>query len=374
MSDLAAAPPLRVLVNAVHSKSGGGVTYLRNILPRLAAQGLDLHVAIQADQLPIADEICCGLPRHVLPLRSKLATVAVQEQITVPRLARRIGAGLIFSPANYGPLFGRPTVILLRNAFEVRSLDRRLGKKLYWHGVRLLSRLSFATCRRAIVVSRHAGQSFLREFGLRDDPRLSVIHHGIGPAFRPPREDEPPRDPLRLLAVSDIYVQKNFETLFAALAKLAPSYPGLRLDIAGAERDPAYGARLREMCRGLGLDARVRFLGAVPHAEVAALYRRARVFLFPSLVETFGNPMVEAMASGLPVVCSEASALPEIAGGAALLARPGDADDLARKIARLLDESALWQAQSEAGLARARDFSWDQTAARTARVLREAAG
>jgi len=366
--------PLRVLVNAVHAKSGGGVTTLRHLLPALAAQpGVTLALVIQREQRPLFDALPAAVTRHELPTRGRLATVLWQEQVTVPALARRIGADVVFSPANYGPLWGPPGVILLRNAFEVTHLERRLGKRLYWAAVRGLTWACFRRCRRAIAVSAHAGRAFLAHFGRAADPRLGVIHHGVAPLYHPPAPGMA-RDPGLLLAVSDLYVQKNFETLLRALAQLAPARPELRLEIAGRRLDPAYADRLAALVEELGLGARVRFLGGLPPEAVAARYRQARLLVFPSLVETFGNPLVEAMASGLPVVCSDAAAMPEIVAGAALLARPGDAGDFARQIARLLDEPELAADLSRRGLIRAADFSWERTAAATAAVLREAAG
>jgi glycosyltransferase involved in cell wall biosynthesis len=365
------SPPLRVLVNAVHAKSGGGVTYLRNLLPLLAAEpGLDVHLAVQAGQRDLALEVAGGRPLHLLPDRGALYTVLVQEQTDIPALARRIGAGVVFSPANFGPLRGCAGVILLRNAFAVGALERRLSKRLYWAAVRVLSWLSFLACRRAIVVSAHAGGQFLKAFGRPGDPRLEVVHHGVGGLFHPPADDAG-RDRRRLLAVSDIYIQKNLETAIAAMARLPAD---VVLDVAGRVLDPEYFARLQALCVELKVVDRVRFLGGLPAAEVAEAYRRAGVFVFPSLVETFGNPVLEAMASGLPVVCADAAAMPEVAGAAALYARPADADDLAAQIRRLLDDGALWSELSRRGVARAADFTWERTAAATARVLREAAG
>ncbi|MBI5164177.1 MAG: glycosyltransferase family 4 protein [Magnetospirillum sp.] len=363
----------RVLINAVHAKSGGGVTYLRNVLPLLAARGdLDLTVAIQEDQRDTVGPLAAGLPLVVLPRWGKLATVLVQEQVVLPRLAHRLKAAVVFSPANYGPLFGVRGVIMLRNAFEVASLERRLDKRLYWQAVRWLSAASFARCRRAITVSAHAGANFRAAFGLKDDPRIVVVHHGVAPAFHPPAEAGR-RTPYLLLAVSDLYVQKGLETAIAAVAELAPRFPALRLEIAGRPLDPAYHAGLVALAAELGVSGRVAFLGGLPPAAVAERYRAADVFVFPSLVETFGNPVLEALASGVPVVCSDAAAMPEVAGPAALYAPPKDAGAFAAAIARLLDDRNLWAAMSARGVARAAAFTWERTAEATARVLTEAA-
>ncbi|CAA7614908.1 Glycosyltransferase [Candidatus Terasakiella magnetica] len=362
---------MRVLINAVHSKSGGGVTYLRNMLPLLRAEGLDLHVVVQADQEDMAREVCGTLPLHILPLRSKLVTVLLQEQIALPILAARLKARVVFSPANYGPLLGVRSVLLLRNAFEVDSLEKRWSKRAYWRAVRLLTWACFKTCRRAIIVSAHACRAFLDGFGLADDPRISVVHHGVGTAFHPPADDGV-RVRHRLLAVSDLYVQKNFETLLRAVARLKPDFPDLSLHIAGRALDPAYAQGLRDLCHDLKLDGAVTFLGGQPPARVAALYREAQVFVFPSLVETFGNPLVEAMASGIPIVCTKAAAMPEILGDAGILVQPRDVDSMADAIARLLGDPALWRVTADKGLDRAKAFSWKKNARLTAAILREA--
>lgn len=364
---------VRVLINAVHAKSGGGVTYLANLLPLLAARAdLDLVLCAQAAQAEVITPLAAGLPVHWLPDRPTLWTVFVQEQVAVPLLARRLGAQVVFSPANFGPLFGVRGVVLLRNAFAVGALEKRLSKRLYWAAVKALSKASFDRCARAIAVSRHAGEAFLRAFDAEGDPRLEIVHHGIGPAFHPPN-DPAERHGQRLLAVSDIYVQKNFETLLQAVARLVGRFPALHLDIAGRPLDPEYHAHLKVLAAELGVAERVTFLGGQPAARVAQLYRQAAVFVFPSLVETFGNPLVEAMASGLPVVASRAAATPEVVADAGLLTHPGDADDMAAAIARLLDDPALWAEMSAKALARASAFSWQKTADATARVLSAAA-
>jgi glycosyltransferase involved in cell wall biosynthesis len=358
------------LINAVHSKSGGGVTYLRNLVPLLAADPeLDVHLVIQADQAAVVEPMKSILPVHMLPAWGKLGTVLVQEQLLIPALALRLGAKTVFSPANYGPLLAPAPVILLRNALEVSDLDARLDKRLYWLGVTWLTRGCFATARRVMVVSGHAAKLFADRFHIKEDRRLSVVHHGVGPAFHP-GADAGQRTPDRLLAVSDIYVQKNLETLLDALALLPPS---VTLDIAGRALDPGYAQALKDRIDRLGIAGRVCFLGGQSAEAVAALYRQASIFVFPSLVETFGNPLVEAMASGIPIVASDAAATPEITDGAALLAHPRDAAHMAEQIARLLGDPALWAEQAAKGLERAQHFSWAETAAKVARVLKDAA-
>jgi glycosyltransferase involved in cell wall biosynthesis len=113
----------------------------------------------------------------------------------------------------------------------------------------------------------------------------------------------------------------------------------------------------------------VRVLGHVPARELADLYRRCALFVFPSLVETFGNPLVEAMASGAPIVSSNAAAMPEVLGEAALFFDPGDTPAMAEGIAAALRDGDLRHRLGARARARARRFSWDETARRTIGVI-----
>jgi glycosyltransferase involved in cell wall biosynthesis len=290
----------------------------------------------------------------------------------VPVLARRIGAHVVFSPANYGPLTAPRTVILLRNALNVAFVERRPAKLAYWAMVFLGTAISLVTCRRAIAVSRYAMRSasagLLRLVG----GRISIIPHGVNTMFSARGADEPRED--FLLAVSDIYVQKNMHNLLLAVARVKASHPDVLLRIAGRPIDQAYFESLQQAVIREGLERNVAFLGHVAPKDLVALYRRCALFVFPSSVETFGNPLVEAMACGAPIACADAAAMPEVVGDAAILFDPADPGDMADKIARVIDDRALADALGKRGLDRARLYSWDRTARLTADVLIDAAG
>ena len=118
----------------------------------------------------------------------------------------------------------------------------------------------------------------------------------------------------------------------------------------------------------------VRFLGYMPDATLAVLYRLAAVFVFPSLYEGFGLPPLEAMASGAPVVTSNVSSMPEVAGDAAVLVDPRDPEAIADGIRRVLTEPGLRDSLRARGLARAAEFSWDRAVDRIRRIYGEVAG
>ncbi len=130
-------------------------------------------------------------------------------------------------------------------------------------------------------------------------------------------------------------------------------------------------ASLRRAVHRHQLHQHVRFLGYMPESTLAVLYRLASVFVFPSLYEGFGLPPLEAMASGTPVVTSNVSSMPEVAGGAAFLVDPYDSTSIAEGLTRVLTDDALRRDLSVRGLARAKQFSWERSARRVREIYGE---
>ena len=227
--------------------------------------------------------------------------------------------------------------------------------------------VSLLRCRRAIAVSAYARGALTRRLPSSVARRVEVVHHGVDALFSPPpsaagREDF-------LLCVSDLYIQKNLHRLLDALVILRREFPRINLRIAGGAVDADYARTLRRTVAERDLGGHVRFLGYVPARDLADLYRRCALFVFPSLVETFGNPLVEAMASGAPIVSSDAAAMPEVLDDAALFFDPGDTPEMAERIAIAMRDGDIRRRLGERGRARAGHFSWDETARRTIRVI-----
>lgn len=363
--------PLRVLINALHAKAGGGVSYLRNMLPLLAADPrLDVHLLIHGDQRRLFDPAPATVDVHEQNFRSSFLGRLLWEQAALPFRARAIGAEITFSPANFCPLFAPGSVILLRNTVEAADTETRFAMRVYWKVLAWMTRASMARCRRAIAVSGYARDVLAARRGAK----VTVVHHGVQKIFTPaPGRREPARF---LLAVGTIYQQKNFHTLIRAFAKVRQTIPDVTLTIVGAPPPggEAHLDSLRRLATELGVADAIAFTGEKPAADLVDLYRRCAVFVFPSTAETFGQPLVEAMACGAPVVCSNTSAMPEVVGDAARLFDPLDADAMAAEITAVLINPALAHVLSEKSLVRAREFSWEETARRTADVLVAAAG
>jgi glycosyltransferase involved in cell wall biosynthesis len=171
-----------------------------------------------------------------------------------------------------------------------------------------------------------------------------------------------------VLFISSLWPYKNCDGLLRAFALARPDLGGHRLVIVGPGRDRTYVGELRALAEELGIADDVTWVGGVPLEETVDFYRAADVFVYPSHNETFGLTILEAMACGCPVVTSDRSAMPETAGGAAVLADPDDPSSIGAAILRACDTAEELRAK---GLARAAQFTWAQTAKQTLEVYRE---
>jgi glycosyltransferase involved in cell wall biosynthesis len=175
-----------------------------------------------------------------------------------------------------------------------------------------------------------------------------------------------------VLFVSSLWSYKNCDGLLRAWAIARDELPGRQLAIVGAGRDEKYLAELKSLVAELGIGDDVVFVGGVPLEETVDFYRAADVFVYPSLNETFGLPILEAMACGCPVVTSDVSAMPETAGGAAVLADPKAPESIARAIVEAA-QPGNHDRLLDLGFARAAQFTWGATGAQTLDVYREVA-
>jgi alpha-1,3-rhamnosyl/mannosyltransferase len=239
----------------------------------------------------------------------------------------------------------------------------------------LLLRKSFGWADRVLVLS-HATVAEVVEHYRVPESRITVTPLGVDDAwFGAPTADALAATLRRyglargyLLFVGTLQPRKNVERIVDAYARLSPALrAGFDLVVVGKVGWSAAPivARLRERA-GEG----VRWLERVPDPDLRVLYRGAAGFVFPSLYEGFGLPVLEAFASGLPVVTSTVTSLPEVAGDAALLVDPLDVDAIAAAMTRLLEDRGLADDLRTKGLARARGFTWEACAAKTAVVLR----
>jgi glycosyltransferase involved in cell wall biosynthesis len=246
---------------------------------------------------------------------------------------------------------------------------------------RVYRRLSYprsAKVAEAIIINSESLRAEIKQHLEVDDRKLKLIYEAVDHDLFQPGDADEARARVAsygvtkpfVLFVSSMWPYKNADGLLRAWAHARADLGDRQLAIVGPIRDEKYGAALHALVAELGIIDDVVFTGGVPLDETVRFYRAADVFVYPSFNETFGLPILEAMACGCPVVTSDTSAMPETAGGAAVLARPGDPASIARAIGEAIGGRDQLR---DAGLRRAGQFTWGATAASTLDVYREAA-
>ncbi len=286
------------------------------------------------------------------------------EQTLLPAMAARAGIELMHSLASTAPAWGRfRRVVTVHDLIYARFPEAHAG--IRDKGMRVLVPLAVRRADRVIVDSQSTREDLLEIVGVRPQ-RVDVVPLGLGTVQREqPLGEREVRAKFALgerpllLSVSAKRPHKNLLALIGALARLEPRERPI-LVLPGYPT--AHEAELREHARALGVQGDVRFPAWVCSGELEGLWSIAQVFVFPSLYEGFGLPVLEAMARGVPVACADASSLPEVAGDAALLFDPHSETAIAEALRRLLSDEALRERLRALGLERARQFSWARTA------------
>jgi glycosyltransferase involved in cell wall biosynthesis len=365
---------VRLGVNAVflEPQMGGVETYVRRLLPALleVRPGLRISVFVnEAGRATLAEESWASevdLVTH--PLLGRRGVRALSEAFIVGSLARRRGCSLLHSVAMTGPLRPvLPSVVVVPDSTWLRVAGAvPPSTRLLW---RTLAIPSARRAERVIVYSQAAKREVAQDFRVPPE-RIDVIALGPGSVLVAEPTPEPELrvrlglgDGPIVLAVSALLAHKNLPPLVDAIVEVRRRSPGAVL-VVPANPTPLQ-AELQARARGLGIGDAVVFPGWVSAADLEGLYRAAACFAFPSLAEGFGLPVLEAMRRGVPVACSNASAVPEVAGDAALLFDPHDAAAIAEAVGRLLEDRGLANELAERGHERAGLFSWRRTAEET---------
>jgi glycosyltransferase involved in cell wall biosynthesis len=240
--------------------------------------------------------------------------------------------------------------------------------------LKLLMPRFLAAADAVIAISESTRRDMVKHYAV-DERKVRVIYGGVAERFRPAAPEDVarvralyrlPED--AILAVGTIEPRKNLGRLLEAYRSLLDRGVNAGLVIAGRTgwRSEGFFERLR----ALNLEGRVTLLGAFPDADLPALYSAARVLAFPSLYEGLGLPVLEAMACGTPVVASNTSSIPEVAGDAGLLVDPRDVGGLATALERVLVDAELGATMRGRGLRQAARFTWEATARATLETYR----
>jgi glycosyltransferase involved in cell wall biosynthesis len=251
--------------------------------------------------------------------------------------------------------------------------SKLFGQRLSYYRTRRTAQRA----RKVIAISKHTAEDIQSLYGLPAS-RIAVIHVGVSEDFRPSKDTASMEELCRRLSIPTerfiLFVggadpRKNHETLLRACASRRELLERHSLVMVGDERH-RFGD-IRATAARLRLGERVICAGRIGVPDLRLLYSHANVFIFPSIYEGFGIPGLEAMACGVPVITSNTTSLPEVAGDAALLVDPLNAMELAKALSRVLENAALQQQLREKGFERVKAFPWSRVARETFALYRE---
>lgn len=368
---------MHMFINSLAASAGGGLTYIRNVIPHMAATtGLRVTVALSPS---LRQEFRGSSNIEFLELETPPAKRFWFEQFKLPGLIRRSCADVLLSTGNFAlrnsPI---PQILLSRNSIYTsadfyRNLIAR-GEYRTWLDTRfraVLARKSIFWADCTVAPS----ETFAAELRIWTGRTVRVIHHGFDQdAFfcesKPLAADVEAKlkstdGALRLLFVSHYNYYRNFETLIRALPLLRQRLPNravrllLTCKLSAGENPGEYRAdAAAKLVKELGVDEMIVELGAIPYGQLHLLYGRADLYVTPAYTETFAHPLVEAMASGLPVIASDLAVHQEICGDAAAYFPRFSAEGLARTVAQVVQSPETSRRMAAVGKERSRQFSW----------------
>ncbi len=347
----------------LHGRKSGVGYYTEELLKALVAQNHDDEFVVFSHQplsrspfssngnLKFANSVHC--PARVFYLHALL-----------PGVLDKLRPDLCHYTNFLAPVMDdRPYVVTIHDmGLETLSDAHPLVKRLYTR------RLVPHTARKATLIvtnSEYSKWEIVRYLGIPED-RIRVTPLAASSEFVPQRRDCVTQP--YFLYVGNIEPRKNLERLIEAFARV----PDKQHQLLIAGNRWYQGSAPVQKAKSLGLNGRVKFLGYVPREDLQGLYSNATAFVYPSLLEGFGLPVVEAMACGTPVITSNNSSMQEVAGQAAVLVDPRSVNAIAEALTNLAESSALRDELSGKGLQRASEFSWAKTAELTMEVYREA--
>jgi glycosyltransferase involved in cell wall biosynthesis len=366
---------LKIGVNAgvLDGHPTGIGNFTKNIIQHLSMLTNDLRVWVTDYRFIQRPNIATSEFLTFMPRRMRGMSIprSLWDQLVFPCTARAARVDVVFFPIQEGMLFPSvPQVVFVHD----------LGPLLFPDGVPVLRRFSYQT--RIPLVLKHSAavavptetvrRELLSLYPFVDGSKVHVIGEGYDDTHF--QELEHPRRIVQgkyILFVGNNCQNKNLERMIEAFSRIDSR--GCRLVIVGKTRDHGYASKLRKMVVDASLSDSVLFFNYLPYDELPHLYSAAELFVFPSLYEGFGLPILEAMACGTPVITSNCSAMPEVAGDAALLVDPYDIEDIASAIHEVLCNSQKATELRRAGLERVKQFSWLYAAQRLYNVCKLAA-
>jgi glycosyltransferase involved in cell wall biosynthesis len=300
------------------------------------------------------------------------------EQYALPRAAGKAGVELLHCTSNTAPVRCKiPLVLTLHDIIFLEPRDKK-NKSLYqnmgWMYRRLIVPRILPKCRRIITVSDFEKKNIMQKLSIAEE-RMAMIYNGYNEWFRPlngsrERTKRYMAEEGFLFFLGNTDPKKNTERTLVAYARyLERSAVKRQLLMADLDREYLDGIISRNNIEAIR--EKIKMPGYIPNSDLPSIYNSAFAFLYTSLRESFGIPLLEAMACGTPVVTSNTSSMPEIGGEEAILVNPESVDEIADALIRLETDQDFYKQQREWGLSRAQLFSWRKTAEQLLEVYKE---
>jgi len=366
---------MRVAIDARKLHDFGIGTYIRNLLRQLARIDRDTEYVLLCQEADL--DVGTLLGANFRTVLEPSPNYSLREQIHVPWVLHRERPDVYHAPHYVLPAGVRcRSVVTIHDCIHL-MFPQYLPNRAAYAYARASMWAAARRSDRILTVSEASKRDILHFFNVPPE-KIVVVYNAIDEHFSvtPPAEDVArvreryQLDHQFMLYVGNIKPHKNLVRLIEAFAELRRTgFDEVKLLIIGDQisKLPA----LRRAVHSHKLHKHVRFLGYVSDQTLGVLYRLAAAFVFPSLYEGFGLPPLEAMASGTPVVTSNVSSLPEVAGEAAVLVDPYDVDSIVDGMRRVLSDPALAAALRRKGVERAREFSWERSVAKTRQVYQQ---
>jgi glycosyltransferase involved in cell wall biosynthesis len=368
---------IAITLQSLHHQGGIGI-YTREIVKHLIAMDTNNEYILLYPSFGQSHKSLGQFQNHdnVTELLSKSLVPHGNywDHFVVPRVVKKYGIDVFFNPYQSVPLIGNFKKILVMQNSEWFTMP-----EVFWLSERLTGRLRVAAIMKAadriISISNMIKEECIQATGLPES-KFRTIHYGIGEEFKP-ITDETIRSSIKekyhlpdkfILFVGGIYPQKNFGGLVRAFSLMTQDIPH-QLVIAGSPRWK-YQNDLK-LIEESKLENRVQFLGWVDYEDLPAIYSLTDCFVYPSFHEGFGLCLVEAMACGCPLVAASSGAIPEVAGGAAIMVDPKSDFAIKEAIVKVIFDTDVRQQFVQKGLARAENFSWKKCATETLRLFYE---
>lgn len=369
---------------SITPQRGGGKTYLTNIIKSLAKTDNDniyyLFVSSANETLFNIEEENFKKIRFPLYSDNKILRILI-EQFMLFFYIKRYKVDVLFSPGNFVTLFaGCKQVLVIQGPLTVREIRKKHApdeiswlRMLYYD---LMLPVSIRKANKIIAVSNDIKRNLLKQINIPEQ-KILVIHEGIDLAFVENKKNSEFTSSIQkpyILFVSTLFKYKNADKLLKAFIMLK-NEKRIPHSLMIVGRDPNDETeKLKKIVKQEKLTDCVVFVGAISHEETALVYENADIFVYPSGVESFGLPVLEAMACGTPVIASNRMSVPEIGGDAALIVDPDNIREMSEAIYRVISDEKLKQTLIKKGYERVRKFTWEKAAQETLEVFREVHG